>query len=320
MAIDSINILENIAQLRNHPVVMDKMDIAQTYQHLGNSVKNSVYFKNDTADIKLGDDTAAILQADGSHLLLASEGIIEDFLINDPWFAGYSAVMVNISDICAMGGLPIAVTDTLYAKDQENSEEIWEGMLAASTNYGVPIVGGHTCYHSENKALSVSILGKATQHILTSFDAVPGEELLLAIDQSGAYYKDYPFWNASTTTASRILQKRVTLPYEIANQQLSSTAKDISMGGIIGTIYMLMNTSNIGIEINLEAITKPAAIPWNKWLVSFPSYGYLFTCKAENTKEIQSIFFDNGIQCDHIGHIQAGKELTINYQRNKLKF
>jgi len=320
MVIDSANILENIAQLRNHPDVVNKMTIGQTYQHLGSSVKSSVYFKNDTSDIKLGDDTAAILQADGSYLLLASEGIIEDFLINDPWFAGYSAIMVNISDICAMGGLPMAVTDTLYVKDQENAKEIWEGMLVASANYGVPIVGGHTCYHSKNKALSASILGKATQHILTSFDALPGEELLLAIDQSGAYYKKYPFWNASTTTASRILQKRVTLPYEIANKQLSLTAKDISMGGIIGTICMLMNTSNIGVEIDLEAITKPVAISWNKWLVSFPSYGYLFTCKAGDTKEIQNIFFDNGIQCDHIGHIQSEKELTINYQGNKLKF
>lgn len=320
MVIDSTDILKNIAQLRNHPAVVDKMAIGQTYHYLGRSVKNSVYFKNDVADIKLGDDTAAILQADGSHLLLASEGIIEDFLVNDPWFAGYSAIMVNISDICAMGGLPIAVTDTLYAEDQKNSEKIWKGMLTASAHYGVPIVGGHTCYHSENKALSVSILGKATQHILTSFNALPGEELLLAIDQNGTYYKDYPFWNASTTTAPEILQKRVTLPYKIANQQLSSTAKDISMGGITGTICMLMNTSNIGVEIDLKAISKPATISWNKWLVSFPSYGYLLTCKAKDRKAIQTIFLDNGIQCDHIGHIQSEKEFIINYQGNKLKF
>ena len=141
MDIISTDILENIAQLRRHPSVMDKMVIGQTYKHLGKSVASSVYFKNESTDIELGDDTAAIRQADGSHLLLASEGIIEDFLVNDPWFAGYSAVMVNISDICAMGGLPLAVTDTVYAKDQENTNDIWEGMLAASHNYGVPIVG-----------------------------------------------------------------------------------------------------------------------------------------------------------------------------------
>ena len=144
--------------------------------------------------------------------------------------------------------------------------------------------------------------------------------MLVAIDQAGTYYKDYPFWNASTTSTPEILQKKATLPYAIANRQWSSVAKDISMGGIIGTICMLMNTSHIGVEINLEAITKPAAISWNKWLVSFPSYGYLFTCKTKHKKDIQAIFFDNGVQCDHIGHIQSLVDFTINYQGNKLKF
>ncbi len=68
MDIDSTDILENIVKLRHHPGVVDKMAIGQTYRHLGKSVTSSVYFKNESTDIKLGDDTAAILQADGSHL------------------------------------------------------------------------------------------------------------------------------------------------------------------------------------------------------------------------------------------------------------
>lgn len=320
METDSKIILRDIAQLRNHPSVLDKINISQTYQNLGNSVTSSIYFDKCRSNVLLGDDTAAILQEDGSHLLFAAEGIIEDFLINDPWFAGYSAVMVNISDICAMGGLPIAVTDTLYAKNEKNTKEIWEGMLAASRNYGVPIVGGHTCYHTDNKSLSVSIIGKATKHILTSFNAVPGEELLLVLDHKGMYYKNYPFWNASTNTNSETLQKQVELPYTIANQKLSTVAKDISMGGILGTIHMLMNTSNIGVEIDLKSITKPKDISWNKWLISFPSYGYLFSCKTHNVDRIQTIFSNHRIQCDHIGHITKEKKLLLNHNEEKLKF
>ena len=320
MEIDTKQILQEITKLRNHPSIIDKMTISQTYQNLGNSVKSSVYFDECKSNILLGDDTAAIPQEDGSYLLFAAEGIIEDFLINDPWFAGYSAIMVNISDISAMGGLPIAVTDILYAKNQKNTQEIWEGMMAAAANYGVPIVGGHTCYNSTNKALSVSILGKSTKHILTSFKAAPGEALLLALDQNGSYYKNYPFWNASTTSNSENLQKLVKIPYTIANQQLSSVAKDISMGGILGTIYMLMNTSNIGVKIDLENITKPKDIHWNKWLISFPSYGYLFSCKIDHITNIQKLFSENGIQCDHIGHIIDKKELLITLNQEQLKF
>jgi hypothetical protein len=53
--------------------------------------------------IGLGDDCAVIPDADG-HLLFAIEGLVEDFVEQMPWFAGYSAVMVNLSDVAAMGG------------------------------------------------------------------------------------------------------------------------------------------------------------------------------------------------------------------------
>ena len=57
-----------------------------------------------------GDDCAAIPDGDG-HLLFAIEGFVEDFVAQQPWFAGYCGVMVNVSDIYAMGGRPLAVVD-----------------------------------------------------------------------------------------------------------------------------------------------------------------------------------------------------------------
>ena len=64
--------------------------------------------------VMLGDDCAVIPDADG-HLLSAIEGLVDDFVAAMPWFAGYSAVMVNLSDIAAMGGRPIAVVDALWS-------------------------------------------------------------------------------------------------------------------------------------------------------------------------------------------------------------
>ncbi|CAM3381586.1 sll0787 family AIR synthase-like protein [Zobellia roscoffensis] len=320
MTSNTISITPILEKLRQHPDIKDKRRIAQTYEHIGSSIHSSTYFPEEFSSILLGDDTAVIPQKDGSNLLLAAEGIVPYFLDKDPWFAGYSAVMVNISDICAMGGLPIAVTDTLYTKDAKDSLEIWQGMLAASKAYGVPIVGGHTCYHMDNRALSVSILGKATENVLTSFNAKPGESILLAIDQNGAYYKDYAFWNASTTASSKELQEKAKIPHLIANEKWSSTAKDVSMGGIIGTICMLLNTSEVGAKINLQNITKPAEIAWEKWLSSFPSYGYILTCSSENITSIQSVFSDKGVTCDCIGQITKKTELIIEYEDQKIKF
>ena len=148
---------------------------------------------------------------------------------------------------------------------------------------------------------------------MSKIKAKPGEALLLAIDQNGAYYKEYPFWNASTTTDADVLQKRVHLPHIIANNKWSSVAKDISMGGIIGTLLMLLNTSKKGAEIDLESIKKPTGIAWEKWLSSFPSYGYVFTSSLKNIENIQSLFLTHDIHCDHIGHIISEKGLFINW-------
>ena len=67
--------------------------------------------------IAVGDDCAAIPDGNG-FLLFAIEGFIDSFVAADPWFAGYCGVMVNLSDIAAMGGRPIAVVDALWAAEE----------------------------------------------------------------------------------------------------------------------------------------------------------------------------------------------------------
>lgn len=58
--------------------------------------------------IALGDDCAAIPDG-GGWLLVAIEGFLSDVVAQDPWFAGYCGIMVNVRDFAAMGGWPLAV-------------------------------------------------------------------------------------------------------------------------------------------------------------------------------------------------------------------
>ena len=77
--------------------------------------------------ILLGDDCAAIPDGEG-YLLLACEGMMPFLMESDPWFAGWSAVMVNISDIYAMGGRAIAIVDTLWSTTTELNPLLLAGM------------------------------------------------------------------------------------------------------------------------------------------------------------------------------------------------
>ncbi|MVM28516.1 sll0787 family AIR synthase-like protein [Spirosoma sp. HMF4905] len=300
-----------IEQVLSQRSVRDKLAIDQTYSTLGDYVSYQDPFDRSEHQIFLGDDCAVIPDGHGDHLLFSSEGIITSFLEAAPWFAGYSSIMVNISDICSMGGLPMAVTDVLWLKDQEQGTLIWEGMMAASIAYGVPIVGGHTCYHTESRHLAVSILGKAKK-LLESKAARQSETLLMAVDMNGSYYQNYPFWNASTTADPAHLRANLSLMYELANRGLSVAAKDISMGGIIGTLAMFVKASGVGAELYLDQIPKPEGVDWEKWLVSFPSFGYLFTCKPGDENTCIDLFTSHTIQCNAIGNIIENQQIVVH--------
>ncbi|MES2457522.1 MAG: sll0787 family AIR synthase-like protein [Bacteroidota bacterium] len=304
-------------QVLSSQSVIDKINIAATHVHIGGSNSYTDPITGDTHRVAIGDDCAAIPDGQGGYLLFAAEGMISSFTESSPWFAGYSAVMVNISDVCAMGGLPMALTDVLWVKADAQAMEIWAGMQAASKAYGVPIVGGHTCYGADQKQLAVSILGRAGK-LLSGFDARPGESLMMAVDLNGQYYENYPFWNASTTATPVHLQKLSRLMYQLAEQNLSRAAKDISMGGIIGTLAMLMQTSQVGTSVQLEHIPKPANVPWEKWLVSFPSFGYLFTCKKQDEHKVQTLFSSAQVSCAKIGEISDGSSMLINYRNEQM--
>jgi uncharacterized protein len=261
--------------------------------------------------IQLGDDCAAIWQND-RYLLLAAEGLLPSLVAAEPWFAGWCAVMVNVSDIYAMGGVPIGVVDTLWATSPEASQDLWAGMRAAAAAYGVPIVGGHTNCHSDYTALSVAILGQtAGPQLITSFEARPGDVLLMAIDLRGQPYKHYPFWNAATEAApDRLRADLALLPY-IAQQGWCRSGKDISMGGVLGTALMLLETSRCGAEIDLEAIPQPPGIDRLHWLQHFPSYGFLLSVDPEHVSLIQATFGERELVCLPIGTVNPSSLLTL---------
>lgn len=260
--------------------------------------------------VPVGDDCAAIPDGDG-YLLLAIEGFMNEFVAGDPWFAGWCGVMANISDIAAMGGRPIAVVDALWADGAESAAPVLAGMQAASERFGVPVVGGHTNLRSDRGQLSVAILGRA-KRLLTSFDAKPGDRLIAAIDLRGRYREPFSNWEAATESPAGRLRGDLELLPAIAEAGLSCAAKDISQGGIIGTAAMLAECSGVGIAIDLAAIPRPEGVALERWLLTFPSFGYLLAARPANAAEIVARFAERGIAAADIGAVTAGSLVTIS--------
>lgn len=296
---------ELVEALRPALGILNKRDIQTAASHLGRYVPHPMT----GAPIRLGDDTAAIPDGDG-HLLLAAEGIWPTLVQEDPWFAGWCAVLVNVSDIYAMGGRPIAVVDALWTVSAEQATPIWEGMVAAANAFNVPIVGGHTNCHSPYAALAVAILGRAT-HLITSFDAQPGDALVLVTNLQGRSHPKYPFWDAATMADSAELRQHLALLPHIAQRGWCRAGKDVSMGGIIGTALMLLETSRCGAVIDIDAIPRPADEPLERWLLSFPSYGFLLSVPPANCSQMQLLFHTEGLTCEVIGQVTASSQLVL---------
>lgn len=259
--------------------------------------------------VPVGDDCAAIPDGEG-WLLFAIEGFMNEFVARDPWFAGWCGVMVNLSDIAAMGGRPLAVVDAVWADGEAGAAPVLDGLRAASERYGVPLVGGHTNIRTDRSQLSVAVLGRA-KTLLTSFDARPGERLIAAIDLRGAYREPFSNWQAAIDAPAARLRGDLDILPAIAEAGLSRAAKDISQAGLVGTAAMLAECSGVGIAIDLSAIPAPAGVETARWLTSFPSFGYLLSVRPGDVPAVLALFHERGIAAADIGAVTADRRVTV---------
>jgi uncharacterized protein len=287
--------------LRSGRGLQAKRDIAAVAARLSLSAESA---------IAVGDDCAAIPDGDG-YLLLAIEGFINEFVERDPWFAGWCGVMVNVSDVAAMGGRPIAVVDAVWGEGDSGVASILDGLKAAAKAYSVPVVGGHTNTRTDRGQLAVGILGRA-RTLLTSFDARPTDRVIAAIDLRGRYREPFPNWEAATDAPPARLVGDVEVLPLLAEAGLCVAAKDISQAGLVGTAMMLAECSRVGIRIDIARVPRPPEAPLDRWLQTFPSYGFLVAAQPVNAPNVLARFRDRGIAVADIGEFTADHRVIIS--------
>jgi uncharacterized protein len=264
----------------------------------------------------VGDDCAVLNSKDGSYLLFAIEGFMNEFVQEDPWFSGYCSVMVNVSDIAAMGGRATAVVDAVWTADSSQLEKILQGMAAASARYKVPIVGGHTNARNNQSQLAVSIIGSANA-VLSSFEAKPGDVLMSVIDLRGCYQGPGNNWNASTEAPAERLRADLELLPQLAECGLAVACKDISMAGPLGTILMMLECSGCGAEIWPNAFPRPQGVAVERWMQTFPSYGFVFSVAPACVDLVKQLFASRELLCHEVGQVIEGSMVWLNQESER---
>ena len=268
-----------------------------------------------------GED-AAVIEHNGEALLLAADGIWSRLMEADPYWAGYCSVLVNIHDIAAMGGHPIAMVDIFSIARTTVQEQVVKGMHDASAQFGVPIVGGHLHPDAPYSVIDVSILGSARlDSVIYSHTAQAGDRIIAAIDITGRVHPSCALnWDSVTMKSAAEVRAQISLMEQIGRLHLVTAGKDISNPGLIGTLGMLLEVSGKGAEIELELIPRPAlaanSMTFEQWVRMYPGMGFILTAKKEHVQELIRLFAGVGMTAHEIGVVNATRELRIRYEGN----
>ncbi len=142
----------------------------------------------------IGDD-AAVLDYGGIPVVVTTDMLVEgihfDLMYQPLKHLGYKAIVVNLSDICAMNAVPHHVTVSIALSNRfsvEAVEELYDGMRTACRAYGVDLVGGDTTASPRGLVISVTAIGTAPKEKLVyRSGAQPGDILCVTGDLGAAY-------------------------------------------------------------------------------------------------------------------------------------
>lgn len=142
----------------------------------------------------IGDDAAVLDFASKKTVVstdLLVEGVHFDLAYMPLKHLGYKAVVVNISDICAMNATPTHITVSIAVSNRfpvEALEELYDGIKLAAKVYGVDIIGGDTTSSTKGMLLSITALGEADADDLVYRNGAQSTDLLVVTGDVGSAY------------------------------------------------------------------------------------------------------------------------------------
>ncbi|HEX3425236.1 MAG TPA: AIR synthase related protein [Acidimicrobiales bacterium] len=298
MATDSA--LDDVVQaIRSHPGVRNKAPIALVTEVLG----PADWYHGP------GDDGAVVTDGDVT-MVVGGEALWPPFAEADPFGAGLAAVLANVNDLAAMGARPLAIVNTIVARE-EVARRALEGMRSGSALYQVPIVGGHLTLHEGTPAISAFGLGRAEQ-VLSVRHAEAGQSLMVACATQGTMRSDFPFFRSFDERGDR-LAGDVRVLAQVAANGSCVAAKDVSMAGMIGSLVMLLEFSRLGVTVDLEALPRPDGVALGRWLTSFPCFAFLLCCPPGREEECAEPFLDRGLDAAVVGQLDPSGEVRLRY-------
>jgi selenide, water dikinase len=208
-------------------------------------------------------DDAAVMQVPTGQLMVQTIDYFRS-LINDPYIFAQISTNHCLSDIFAMGATPhsaLAVVTVPYgseAKVEETLFQLLSGAMKALAEAQSPLIGGHTTEGTE-LAFGLTCNGLATPgKLLKKSGMKPGDVLILskALGTGVLFAADMRLkakgrW-IDNAVASMLLSNQQAVRALVEHGVTACT--DVTGFGLLGHLKEMVQASEVGVELNLEAI------------------------------------------------------------------
>ncbi len=275
--------------------------------------------------LDLLDDAALLEPPQGRQLVLTADAMVAGvhFLPDDPAdTVGAKLLRVNLSDLAAMGAVPLAYLMTVSAP--RDTGDAWFAAFAAGLardqeRFGITLLGGDTTATPGPTTLSLTAIGHvAPGAALRRHGAAPGDEVwvtgtigdgalgLLALQGRIA---DSDGWLAQRY---RLPQPRLGL----ALHGIVSACMDVS-DGLVQDLGHLCRAAGVGAILEARLVPRsPAAIAAGEtWLPTCltggDDYELLMAVPSGRVAALRTAAAAQGCQVTRIGRFEAGRGVRV---------
>jgi len=303
-------------------------------EHLTRNIK----IKDPSVIKGVGDDTA-VIDIGEKYLLVTKdllvEGIHFDMTYTPLKHLGYKSVVVNLSDIAAMNGIPKQILIGIAVSNRYSVEaltEFYEGIYAACKRYNVELIGGDTSSSQAGLFISITALGIVKKEDVTFRDKAKLHDLvcvsgdlgsaymgLLLLEREKAVFKQDPTMQPDLRGHDYILQRQLKPEprFDVLDQLRNVGIRPNSMidisDGLASEILHICKGSKTGCNLYEDKIPiDPATMmiaeefniqPITAAMNGGEDYELLFTVSLSDHDKISTI---KGIKI--IGHITEASE------------
>lgn len=274
-------------------------------------IKKNIFSSDKRIMINLGDDAAVIKSSPERFLIFTTDTLVEKIHFDLSYFTfeevGWKAMVANLSDVAAMGGLPRFALVTIGLPKSMRVEDvlsIYSGMSKIARKYNCKIIGGDTTLVPRDLFISIALLGEVEKRYLVTRSGAKRGDLICVTGRLGEaqagleFLKKYGRKKPSLVRKHLKPEPRINQARALVRSLKINSMIDIS-DGFSSELVHLAEESRLGAVVREKDIPvspkclKPASLlkrsPLEWALTSGEEYELLFTVDRKDGSRIDRV-------------------------------